>query len=207
MNTRSPTKSRNVPLGIAVICAAAMLAPFSVSLHAAAQSDTKPKAKQESFEDEQQWKAFFTEAKKAYGEKRWAEAKSLLLKASAIKLTSKILGNLAQAEIQLGEYSAAATHAAAALAEPDKSPESAEDLAIASKYVGKLIIETNVEGADAPRNGRRIPSAICRPKPLSKPTTRPSRPYTVDHAEAGTNRHDASRPAARLRARSVPHRS
>jgi tetratricopeptide (TPR) repeat protein len=147
MNTRNPTTR---------LSCFAMLAILSIASPGVAQTDAKAKVSKETFDGEQQWKTFFNEAKAAFGERRWPEAKSLYLKASAIKVTPKILGNLAQVEIQLGEYRAAATHAAEALETPGKSPSSADDLALASNYVGKVVIGLNVESATVKIDGEDV---------------------------------------------------
>src|SRR5512138_660651 len=154
MNTSSHHTKRSARPRAATVSALAILSVLSVGVPAMAQTEAKPKPGRES-SDDQQWRAFFNEAKIAYGERRFAEAKSLLLKASAIKMTSKILGNLAQVEIQLGDYKAAATHATEALA-AGKSPSSAEDLALALKYVVKLTVGVNVEGASVKIDGEDV---------------------------------------------------
>ncbi len=156
MNTRILTTRRNGRPWAAAVGTLALLLPLSITSLSPAQTSAKATPAKESFEGEQQWRTFFNEAKLAYGDKRWAEAKSLYLKASAIKVTPKILGNLAQVEIQLGEYRAAAAHATEALADPGKSPGSVEDLAIASKYVGKLLVGVNVEGATIKIDGEEL---------------------------------------------------
>ena len=155
MNMRSPAKSQSILPRVALAYAMELLTPI-VTAPALAQADTTGNGSKSSGGSDPQWKAFFYAAKQAYAEKRWAEAKSLLLKASAIKVTPQVLGNLAQAEIQLGEYRAAATHAAEAMATPGKSAGSAQDWAVASKHVGKLIIAANVEGAKVRIDGEDV---------------------------------------------------
>lgn len=110
----------------------------------------------ESFPKEHQWRKYFHQAKSAFADHRFSEAKELLLKAGEIKMTPKILGNLAQVELELGEYAAAANHASLALATPNASRGAEEDLAVAAKHVGKLIIHLSVDGAMLHVDGTEI---------------------------------------------------
>jgi hypothetical protein len=121
----------------------------------AAQTETKAEGK-ESFEGERQWKSLFEEAKKAYGEKRYKEAKGLLVKASAIKPTPKVLANLAQVEIELGEYVGAATHANQALVGLGKNPTVQADLAKAKEHIGTVALFFNIEGVEVTVDGTAI---------------------------------------------------
>jgi hypothetical protein len=110
----------------------------------------------ESFDGERQWKTLFQEAKKAYSEKRYREAKTLLVKASAIKPTPKVLANLAQTEIELGEYVSAATHANQALVGLGKNPAVQADLVKAKEQIGTVVLFVNTEGVEVAVDGTVI---------------------------------------------------
>ncbi|HEY5957135.1 MAG TPA: PEGA domain-containing protein [Polyangiaceae bacterium] len=99
-----------------------------------------------SFEGEKTWRSLFAQASVAFSERRFVQAKDYLLRAAEIKMTPKIAANLAQVEVQLGQYLAAANHAAEALASLGGNQGVEADLATASKYVAKLIVRTNLSG-------------------------------------------------------------
>jgi tetratricopeptide (TPR) repeat protein len=120
-----------------------------------AQTEAKTDGK-ENFEGERQWKTLFEEAKRAYNDKRYKEAKGLLVKASAIKPTPKVLANLAQIEIELGEYVSAATHANQALVGLGKNAAVQADLAKANEHIGTVALFFNVEGVEVTVDGTAI---------------------------------------------------
>ncbi|MGC4067259.1 MAG: PEGA domain-containing protein [Polyangiaceae bacterium] len=102
---------------------------------------------------EKQRQLFFQEARAAYGGGQFVKARSLYMKALAIKSTPRILANLAQVEVRLEAYKSAANHAAASLEVlgSDKGVEA--ELAKAKKHVAAIVITTNVEGASVTVDG------------------------------------------------------
>ncbi|MGC4067248.1 MAG: PEGA domain-containing protein [Polyangiaceae bacterium] len=116
----------------------------------------------ESFPGEKQWNLFFQEARAAYGGGQFVKARSLYLKALAIKSTPRILANLAQVEVRLEAYKSAANHAAASLEElgSDKGVEA--ELAKAKKHVAAIVITSNVEGASVTVDGESFGTTPLR---------------------------------------------
>jgi tetratricopeptide (TPR) repeat protein len=96
---------------------------------------------------ERNWRALFQEARRAFGGGQFERARSLYLQAYDIKPSPKILANLAQVEIALREYVAAATHADMALRELGENLGVERDLAAAKRHIGTLDVATNVDGA------------------------------------------------------------
>jgi hypothetical protein len=109
-----------------------------------------------SFEGETAWRSLFAQAKSAFAEQRFVDAKGLLLRAAEIKMTPKIAANLAQVEVQLGEYRAAANHAAEALSSLGSNEGVEADLAVASKHVAKLMVTTTQTGARVTIDGEVV---------------------------------------------------
>ena len=130
-----------------------ILVLMSMTAPLAAQQEGKAPTGKETFDGEKQWREFFQGGRSAYLAGKLAESKRLFLKAGAIKMTPKILANLAQVEVQLKEYRAGATHAAAALAALGSNKGVEDDLAEAKKHVGAVIVAPNVEGANVTVDG------------------------------------------------------
>jgi hypothetical protein len=78
------------------------------------------------------------------------------VKASAIKPTPKVLANLAQTEIELGEYVSAATHANQALVGLGKNPAVQADLVKAKEQIGTVVLFVNTEGVEVAVDGTVI---------------------------------------------------
>jgi hypothetical protein len=163
MKATSPMKRFRTRYCAAALGAAILMSVVAGGKTVAAQTETKAEGK-ESFEGERQWKSLFEEAKKAYGEKRYKEAKGLLVKASAIKPTPKVLANLAQVEIELGEYVGAATHANQALVGLGKNATVQTDLTKAKEHIGTVAVFFNVEGVEVTVDG-----AVIGTSPITSP--------------------------------------
>lgn len=156
MKATAPMKRFRTCRSARILGATVLLAVAVGTSPVAAQKEDKAANGKETFEGEQQWKSLFYEAKKAYNEKRYKEAKALLIKASAIKPTPQVIANLAQAEMELGEFVAAATHASQALVGLGKNPVLQAELAKAKEHIGTVALFFNVEGVEVSVDGAPI---------------------------------------------------
>jgi tetratricopeptide (TPR) repeat protein len=131
---------------------------LTIVAHARAQTPVSAEstAAPASLDNEAQWRTLFAQARSAFAAERLVEAKGLLLKAGEIRMTPKIVASLAQVELQLGEYRAAANHAAAALVELGNNAGVEADLAEAAKHVGKLSVAANLPFARVTLDGEVI---------------------------------------------------
>lgn len=129
------------------IAACTLVASQAVATHVMADTGGSATVATAVTSADEQWRGLFRQATEAFEEQRLDDAKSLLLQAGAIKMTPQIIANLAQVELQLGEFRAAATHATAALAALGSNAGTEEDLATAAKQVGKLVLRVHLAGA------------------------------------------------------------